>query len=130
MAIVDVDIAGLPDSDTAPKGQYRLRIDQVSEVKEDKNGDEFVNLGLSIIKGDYANKRISENYITLRKGAKLKRILRAAQFDKPRLANLEEMIGLELDAILTVKDSEEYGEQNKISVYIVPGEHAMAGKRR
>lgn len=127
--IVEVDLESLPDSDTVPVGQYSLRIDSITEVKQDKNGDDFVGLTYSIVKGDYVNRKVVEPYVTLKKGSKLKRICKAAGYAKPRLTSTDELVGLELSAYVGRQTSDQYGDQNNVKTYIVPGE-SMGKKKK
>lgn len=130
MPIVEVDLENLPDSDTVPVGQYLLRIDSITEVKQDKNGDDFVSLTYSIVKGDYVNRKVVEPYVTLKKGSKLKRLCKAAGYSKPRLTSTDELVGLELSAYVGKQTSDQYGDQNNIKTYIVPGEVAGGKKKK
>jgi len=119
MAIVNVDVEGLPDSDALPAGQYKLRIDTVSDPVEDKNGNEYISIGYTVTAGEYTNRKVFDNYVLLEGQSKLKKILRACKFNGKVLADTNEIVGLELEAVIKVKKSEEYGEQNNISVYLV-----------
>lgn len=129
MSIVEVDLENLPDSDTIPVGQYRFRIDSVTEQKPDKNGDNFVGFRYSVVKGDHVNRQVMENYVVLHKGSKIKRICRACGFNKPKLTSTDELIGMEFDAYVGKQDSDQYGPQNTIRSYIIPGE-VVGGKKK
>lgn len=126
--ILDVDLDELPDSDTVPNGKYRLRIDNVSDVKLDKNENEFVGFEFTVVEGDHVNRKVFEPYVLLRAGATLKKICKAAGYSKPRLGATDDLLALELTAMVTTRESIDFGPQNKISNYIIPGESKMAGK--
>lgn len=117
MALVDVDVEGLPDSDAVPAGKYDVRIDTVSEPAEDKNEESFVKVGFTITDGEYTNRKIYENYVNLTKMV-LKKILRAGKYSKPHLSDTNDMIGLEMKVVTKVEKDEIYGEQSRISVYL------------
>lgn len=122
MSTVDVAIDDLPDSDAVPAGRYRLRIDEVSEPKSDKNDVDFVKIKFVITSGEFVNRKVSENYVPLAGRSTLKKILRASNFKGAKLASTDELIGLELEAVLGVENSEDFGEQNRIRKYLMPGE--------
>lgn len=134
MGILNITINDLPESDVFPAGQYRFRIDDVQldedgSPKTDKKGTEYIGLGLTIV-GPEGNPHIgrkhTEGYIPLSGKATLRRILMASEFEGETLATTDELVALEFDAVATVKKDEEYGEQNRISTYIIPGRAAVA----
>lgn len=120
MPIVNVNVDDLPDSDAIPGARYKLRIDEVSDVKQDTNNDDFVSLTYTVTEGDYVNRKVYESYVPLQGRSTLKRILLATQFDKATLADTNDLIGLEFEAVVGVKKDENFGERNKISQYIIP----------
>lgn len=124
--ILDVDVNELPDSDTIPAGEYKLRIDGVGDIQQDKNQNEYITLELTVTEGEYANRKVFENYVPLSGKSLLKKILRASGFAQPKLSSTEDLIGLELTAIVKVEKSEKYGEQNRISAYVARREEPMA----
>lgn len=133
MAIINVTVNDLPESDSIPGGQYRLRIDEVNGPEEDKNGNEYISIVYTVASGEYANRKVNEGYVLLAGKAKLRKILNAISYDKEVLADTDDIIGEELDAIVGMEKSEEYGDQNKIRSYIVPTKKPSlekAGKKK
>lgn len=120
MAILNVVVDELPESDVIPAGQYRLRIDNVGDPQTDKNGNEYISVEYAVVEGEYTGRKIFDNYVPIAGRARLRKILAAAGFDKPKLGATDELIGLELDAVVAIRKSEEFGEQNYISVYLMP----------
>lgn len=119
MAILDIDLDTLPDSDAIPGGKYKLRIDNVSDPEKDKNSNEYVKITYAVIEGEFANRKISDNYVPTSGRAKLKKIVRAAKYKQRKLTQTQDLVGLELVAIVGMDKTEEFGEQNKIITYIV-----------
>lgn len=120
--IIDVVVSDLPDSDTIPVGQYRLRIDAITDIKQDKNNADFIGLTFTVIEGDYVNRKIQEPYVLLHERSTLKKILKASEYKEPKLARTEDLIGLELRAYVGKKAAtDERPEQNNIRNYIIPG---------
>ena len=120
--ILDVDVNDLPDSDVVPGGKYKLRVDDITDVKEDKNEEEFVGFEYSIVEGDHTGRKLFEPYVKIRSGSTFKKICKACRFNKAKLGSSDELIGLEFWAMIKVQDSENFGEQNRISVYLIPNE--------
>jgi hypothetical protein len=126
MSILDVDVDELPDSDTIPAGEYLLRIDSVSDPQTDKNEQQFVKIEFTVAEGEYANRKVYENYVPLQGKSTLKKIIRAAGYDKPRLTSTDDLVGLELKATVKIEKSDKYGDQNRIAHYLVPQEATQA----
>ncbi len=116
--LVDVDVEGLPDSDTIPAGKYAVRIDAASDVAEDKRGEEYVKLTYTVTEGDYVNRKLYDNYVRLSGSSQLKRILRAGKFSKPRLSDTNDMIGLELIVMTKIQHDDNFGDQSRVSAYL------------
>lgn len=131
MAILNVKVAELPESDVVPAGQYHVRIDEVEGPEEDKNGEEYLKLSYTIIDGEYTNRKLFDNYVLLQGKSKLRKILKAIEFDSETLADSDELIGGEMDVVVSVSKDDKYGEQNKVMMYIVPGTQKVgAGERK
>ncbi len=126
MALIDVDLDTLPDSDAVPAGRYKLRIDEVTAPKFDKNNIKFVGITYTIIEGEYINRKVPEPYVPLTGKSTLKKITKAAGFGNRQLKDTDELVTLTLEAYLRVEKSDEFGEQNRIATYAVPGETAPA----
>ena len=130
MSILNVVLAELPESDVIPGGQYKIRIDEVSDVQEDKNQTEYIKITFSVSEGEHANRKLFENYVPLAGAAKLRKILRAADFEGTKLTNTDDLVGLEMAAIVKVAKSDEFGEQNKIVTYLpIPKEATVPGRK-
>lgn len=127
MAILNVKVADLPESDVVPAGQYHVRIDEVEGPEEDKNGDEYIKITYTITDGEHINRKLFDNYVILHGKAKLRKILKACLFDGDVLADTEELVGAELDVVASVTKDDKYGEQNKVTMYIIPGQAVPAG---
>lgn len=128
MSILNVIVDELPESDVIPAGQYPLRVDEVSDVAEDKNGTEYVKVTFSVTDGEYANRKLFEGYVPLAGSAKLRKILAAAGFEGKKLTSTDDLVGLEVAAIVKVTKSDEYGEQNRIVTYL-PLERVVSKSR-
>ena len=120
MAILNIRVDSLPDSDAVPGGQYKVRIDEIAGPEEDKNGVEYISVTYVITDGEYTNRKIVDGYVPLSGKSKLRRLLNAIGFSKEILAETEDIIGEELDIIVGMEKSDEYGDQNKVRSYIVP----------
>lgn len=119
MAIINVATASLPTSDAMARGQYRLRIDGVTDPDKDKNGALFVGLDLTVIKGDNVNRKVFDNYVRL-DSAKFRKVCAAAGHDGEVVKDTNDMVGWEVEAMVGVEDSERFGERNIVSLYITP----------
>jgi hypothetical protein len=118
MAIVNVLVDDLPDSDNVPAGKYDVRIEKVKEAKPDKNGDDYIGLEYTIIAGDHEGRKLFDGYIPLAGSSKLKKILKAIEFKGKTLADTDQLIGEEMTIVCKVRTSEEFGDQNSITVYL------------
>lgn len=128
MAIINVTVDSLPESDTVPAGQYHLRIDEVNGPEDDKNNVPFIKIVYTITDGEYTNRKIFDNYIPLEGKSTLRKLLKAVDFGGDTLADTEELVGGELEAVIGVTKSDLFGEQNNIRMYIAPGKvYATAG---
>ena len=122
MSIVDIPISELPDSDAFPAGTYTFRIDEVTGPHTDKNQVNYLSFKYVVSEGDHAGRIVREPYVPTTGKAKLKKILRAAGYSKPRLGDLNELFGLEFKAITKVKNDDNFGEQNVITAYLIGSE--------
>lgn len=129
MALIEVDLNDLPESDTIPKGQYPLMITNVSDPRPDKNGADFVSLEFTIRDDhEYAGRKIFEPYVPLAGDSRLRKIAKAASHDKTVIKDTSDMIGWELDAVVGVRDDDRYGAQNRVEVYLAPAQVVAAPK--
>lgn len=120
MGILNIDVNSLPESDTVPAGQYAFRIDSVDGPEVDKNGAEYLKLTYTITKGDYTNRKVFEGYVPLSGKSTLRKLLMASSYNESTLGDGDELLGLEFEAVIKVVKDDKYGEQNKISAYIMP----------
>ena len=130
MGILNVVLDDLPESDVIPAGQYHLRVDEVSDVQEDKNGTEYVKVTYTVTDGEHANRKLFEPYVPLSGAARLRKILSAAGFEGTKITRTDDLVGLEMAAIVKITKSDDYGEQNRIVTYL-PGTKVVGkGKRK
>lgn len=120
MAILNIKVSDLPESDAIPGGQYRLRIDEITGPEEDKNGDEFISVTYVVVEGEYINRKVNQGWLPLSGRSTLRKLLAAIGYTKEIFGNSDEIVGEELEAIVGVEKSDEYGDQNKIRSYIIP----------
>ncbi len=122
MSILDVDLEEFPDSDVIPSGQYKVRIDKVDGPLQDKNDDQYLKFVYTVVEGPYTNRQLFDNYVSLSpqaaRASQIKKILKACAFAGGKLRTTDEIVGLEMVVVVKVKEDPEYGEQNRISVYL------------
>ena len=130
MSIINVNVDELPESDTIPSGEYAVRIDGVSDVKEDKNGIEFVKLEFTVIDGEFTNRKVFENYVPLSGSSKLRKILKASDFNGSNLTDTDDLIGLEVGVIVKVTKSDAFPDSNSISHYMTKKQEKPNTKKK
>lgn len=126
MSIINVTVEDLPESDTIPAGEYALRIDEVGEVKQDKNGGDFIQVEYSVTEGEYTNRKVFDNYIPLAGKSTLRKLLKAIKYKEQVLADTDELIGEELRALIGIEEGIN-GPMNKVTMYLAPTK--QKGKR-
>ncbi len=132
MGLLDIDVTDFPDQDTIPNGQYRLRVDDASGPYQDKNRDNFLKITYRVVNGDHVNRGFADNYVPLAKNhpraSTIKRLLKSAGVANLHIKQAEDLVGLEMDAMVGVRSDANFGDQNVVTSFIVPGEPVGAGK--
>lgn len=127
MAIININTAGLPESDACPRGQYKVRIDEVGDPTQDKNNNTYVSLAMTIVgPTEYVNRKVFDNYVRL-DSAKFRKVVASMGHPGETVKDTDDMIGWEGDVMLGIEESERFGERNTVSLYIVP-QGAFASK--
>ncbi|MCH7535611.1 MAG: hypothetical protein IH948_07695, partial [Bacteroidetes bacterium] len=110
MSLINVALSDLPDRDNATSGQYRLRIESVSDPQPNKNMVQFVMIQFVISEGSDTGKKPKQVYVPLSGKSTFKKICRAAGFtEKDKIADTNDLVGKELDAILKEVRDDEFG---------------------
>lgn len=104
-----------------PKGQYNLEILE-AEAEESGNGNPMVKLTLQVIDHEeHSEFKLWHNLTLTEKAMKMVKTFMAAlgvtgdqlnEFDFEE--DVEDLVGAELQAFVSIKKSKEYGEQNVI----------------
>ena len=121
------NVAEVPEPVAVEEGEYKIRIIDCPDVKEDKNGNPYIMPRFEVCDAPLAKdfskyfglptsemdpKQLNNTLL------KLKRFGDAFGLDFSRPLQFDELSGLEAWAILGVEESEEYGQSNYIKKFI------------
>lgn len=127
MSLLDFNLADVPDEVTVEPGEHQLVVTKATE-RDSKENHPMIEVFFNVIENPDA-KMIAHYFMLPEKGNKnnnnrlrsLKSFVVACKLDLSASINVEEDFkGKEVYAILKLESSDEYGEQNRISRFVIP----------
>jgi len=110
-----------------PKGEYELKCTEAEE-KTTQKGGQMIAATFEVVKGEYANRKIWNNYNTHNDSDKAQRIGReqlaawARASGKPNASSVDELLERAFTAVLDIeKGTNGYSDRNKIIGYVAKG---------
>jgi len=107
-----------------PKGEYELKCSE-AEMKVTKSGGEMIAATFEIVKGQFANRKVWNNYNIVNNSEKAQRIGReqvsawARACGKPNATSVDELLERSFTAVLDIeKGTEGYSDKNRIVGYV------------
>ena len=125
MGILDYNLEDVPDLEILAPDEYQLEV-VIAERKDDKNGDPGLKLAL---KSDVANTSLIGHWIGLpgdsddedTKNAKLRKLKTFVNaFSITKHEEDEDLVGTRGFCLIGIKESDDYGKQNKVTKFVVP----------
>lgn len=127
MSLLDFNLADVPDEVTVEPGEHQLVVTKATE-RDSKENHPMIEVFFNVIENPDA-KMIAHYFMLPEKGNKnnnnrlrsLKSFVVACKLDLSASINVEEDFkGKEVYAILKLESSDEYGEQNRVSRFVIP----------
>lgn len=129
------DVVRLKDEDyksksfkTAPSGRYTFTINKAQSKIVPGNESNVLRTVLTVSKGTHKGVNVFDN-IAAHVGWKIAQLLLALGYTQKKLSKmkltlpevLKMIAGKSIDAVIKVRDSEDFGKQNKVVQYLPPG---------
>ena len=124
--MLNLDLSAIKEtSNTIPEGFYNIIVES-AEVKEGKNGSEYIKVKFVVLDEEYSGHAIYHNFFVnsqtsvkaMQIGlAQIKSLMSNAGIPSDKLTDVNTLVGLVVSAKVKIRTSDEYGDQNSISYF-------------